>query len=437
MKKRILVFGALAVSLAFGMSACEGDDVTEGPGDAGNEASTGDGSTIADASTDGGTEASAAHPPWALFTVNYSDQSDVVALSTTTGKVDGVFNYASKYGATSVSSDGPWVLEQSTDLVQKLDPSAPWNGGSTWNVLGTDDGGLPNANPYKVIAGPAGKDYVLRFNRNQIAVIDGTQAGTKLSPTKFVDLSAYLDATDEDGAVDMLSGAYVPSQHRVYVLLANIDLYNIDPQAYFVLCGTTHSEIVAIDTDTDTLVSAADGGASAAPIVLGGYDAFGLVYDTPRSRLLVINDGCSDPSATDGGPPGAHHMREIDAVDLATGTPSMLLDLSSGDAPNAFAMADATHMALRLESYDYTSGVVKLWDVTTSGLGADVPGAPDLFASDGQGNLFGVTTEYLADGGVSTTMRSVRVDDGGVTSFGSPPFKKLPAVVTNVDFWSP
>ncbi|MGH7326757.1 MAG: hypothetical protein ACREJX_00265, partial [Polyangiaceae bacterium] len=193
MKKRFLISSALVVSLGFGISACEGDDVTEGPGDAGYEASTFDGSVLDAAPSDGGSEASAVHPPWALFTVNYSDQSDMVALSTSTGGIDGVLNYPSKYGATSVSTDGPWVLEQATDLVQKLDPSAPWNGGSTWSVLGADDGGFPNANPYKVIAGPAGKDYILRFNRNEVAVIDSTQTGTNLAPTKFIDLSSYLD----------------------------------------------------------------------------------------------------------------------------------------------------------------------------------------------------------------------------------------------------
>ena len=229
MKKKIFGFCALAVSIEFGVVACEGDDVTEGPADAGNEACACIDTGVGDAGDGSSNEASTGHPPWALFTVNYSDQSDMVALSTATGSVDGVFNYASKYGATSVSTDGPWVLQQSTDLVQKLDPSAPFRGGSTWSVLGTDDGGYPNANPYKVIAGPAGKDYVLRFNRNEIAVIDTTQTGTNLPPTKFIDLSSYLDGTDEDGEVDMLSGAYVASQHRVYVLLANVDTYNIDP----------------------------------------------------------------------------------------------------------------------------------------------------------------------------------------------------------------
>jgi hypothetical protein len=440
MKKIGFGLSALALSAAAVLSACSGDDVTEGPSDGGLDASPFDGAFPDSSSSDAiaPTDAGAPRPPWALVTIDYSDQSDLVAFSLSANAVDGVFNYTSKYGGTSIASDGPWALEQFTDIVAKMDPTAPWKALSTWNVAGPDGGDPdPYADPYKVVAGPTGKDYVLRFNRNQIAVLDTTKTGSNLAPTKYIDLKSYLDPSDEDGEVDMVSGAFVASQHRLYVLLANYDLYNTDPKAFFTLCGTTHSEIVAIDTDTDTLVSPADGGATASAVVLGGYDAAGLVYDVSGGRLLVISSGCSDPSATDGGPPGTTHMREIDSFDVATGATSVALDLNTADTPTAFAQSDATHLALRLEHYDFSFGAVKSWDMATSALGAEIPNAPDLFAGDGQGHLVGVTTSYLADGGSSTAILSVNVSDGGVRTLGVPPVSKGGPIFAAVDYSAP
>jgi hypothetical protein len=443
MKKIGFGLSALAVSAAAILIACSGDDVTEGPADAGDDASPFDGSfpdtSTTDAATPDGGDADVSRPPWALITINYGTNSDLLAFSLTANAPDGVFNYASKYGGTSIASDGPWALEQYTDIVAKMDPAHPWQPTSSWNVRGATDGGDSDsyADPYKVVAGPTGKDYVLRFNRNQIAVLDTTQTGTNLAPKPFIDLKQYLDPTDADGEIDMVSGAYVASQHRLYVLLANFDLYNVDPKAYFTLCGTTHSEIVAIDTDTDTLVSAADGGTSTSAVVLGGYDAVGLVYDTAGGRLFAINSGCSDPSATDGGPPGTTHMREIDSFDVSTGATAKALDLDAVDEPVAFAQIDATHLALRLEHYDFSFGVVNSWDITTSVLGAVIPNAPDLFASDGQGHLVGVTTSYFADGGSGTSIQSVNVSDGGVTTLGVPPVSGSSPIFASVDYSSP
>lgn len=442
MKKIGFGLFALALSTSAILIACSGDDVTEGPSDGGYDASPFDGSfpdSATDASTtDAASDAGVSRPPWALVSINYAASSDLVAFSLSANAVDGVFNYASKYGGTSIASDGPWALEQYTDIVAKMDPAHPWQATSTWNVRGADGGDPdPYADPYKVVAGPTGKDYVLRFNRNQIAVLDTTQTGTNLAPTSYIDLSQYLDPTDADGEIDQVSAAYVASQHRLYVLLANFDLYNVDPKAYFTLCGTTHSLIVAIDTNTDTLISAADGGASTSAVTLGGYDAVGLVYDTAGGRLLAINAGCSDSSATDGGPPGATHMREIDSFDVATGATANVLDLDAVDEPIAFAQIDATHLALRLEHYDFSYGAVNSWDITTSTLGGVIPNGPDLFASDGKGHLVGVTTSYLADGGTSTALLSVDVNDGGVTTLGVPPTSANAPIFSAVDYSSP
>ncbi len=436
MKKIGFGLSALVLSAAAVLIACESDDVTEGPADGGDDASPFDGSLPDAAPSDGAvSDAGPVRPPWALLTINYSDQSDMAAFSLDAAAVDGVLNYATKYGATSIAADGPWELEQGLDLVEKLDPNVPWHSLASWNVAGTDsyDGGQPYSDPVKVVAGPTGKDYVIRFNRNQIAVIDPTKTGSGISPTKFIDLSSYLDPTDEDGAIDMVSAVYVASQHRLLVLLGNLDLFNTDPLGFFTLCGTTHSEIVAIDTDTDALVSASDGGATAAPVLLGGFNGVALLNDVTRNRLLAISAGCNDPGPPDAGTPGPTHMREIDTFDLSTGATTVALDLDSNGYPGEYAFTDATHVAI---GFDFGASA-NLWDVTTNALGASLPNAPGTFTYDGQGNLFGASTSYFADGGSATSLVSMRLDDGGVTTFGPAPFRNPTGFFESADLWAP
>jgi hypothetical protein len=135
----------------------------------------------------------------------------------------------------------------------------------------------------------------------------------------------------------------------------------------------------------------------------------------------------------DSGVPGDTHMREVDAFDLSTGIATRALDLDADGFPSALAMTDATHLAI---GFDFGFGG-NIWDVTTNALGAALTNAPDVFAYDGQGNLVGAHTDFLADGGQAVSLVSVRVDDGGVTSFGPAAFRKLPAFVSAVDYYAP
>ncbi|HEX7666077.1 MAG TPA: hypothetical protein VF407_16230 [Polyangiaceae bacterium] len=417
------------------VAACSGDDITEGPADSGIESDssfTGDGSIPGDSSTptDGATEdAGVARPPWTLLSMNYKTESDMAAFSLDAGAVDGVLTYPGSIGLTSLTAEGPWLLEQSKDLVVKLDPSAPWRGGASWNVHGTEDAGagLPYADPYQVVLGPAGKAYVPRFNRNALAVIDTTQNGDASAPTKLVDLSQFLESGDEDGNVDMVGGVYVASQHRVYVLLASFDLYLTDPVGYFTVCGSFHSKLVAIDTDTDTVVSPTDAGAPSA-VTLPGYNAIALLPDFARHRLLAVNAGCNDEGVPDSGMPGTLHMREVDAFDLSTGTASKVLDLTG--YPSAIALVDDHTLAL---GFDFGFSA-NLWDVSTNALGAEIPNAPDVFGYDGQGHLVGAKTDYLADGGMTHSIVSVSVADGGSTTIAPVPLRSA-GFVGAADFW--
>lgn len=430
MKTRFWISCALVVSSSsLLVAACSGDDVTEGPADGGiaTDGSIGsDGPFVVDGSTpaDGSviTDAGLSRPPWTLLSLNYKSESDMTAFSLDAGAVDGVLTYPATIGLASTTATGPWLLEQSNDVVVKLDPTAPWRGGPSWNVRGTDgfDGGMPYADPYQVVLGPAGKAYVPRFNRNGIAVLDTTQTGIASAPTKIIDLSSYLDPTDEDGVVDMVGAAYVAAQHRLYVLLGSFDLYLTDPVGYYTICGDFHSKIVAIDTDTDALVSPADGGSGdTAAVTLSGYNATMLVPDLTRNRLLAVNAGCNDRGVADSGIPGALHMREVDALDLTTGVATKVLDLTVSGFPSTVAPIDANTIAF---GFDYYTGNV--WDVTSSSLGAAITNAPDVFSYDGQGHLVGAKTDYLSDGGSSKSIVSVDLSDGGSTILAPVPLRQ-------------
>lgn len=392
------------VPLTLAFAGCTGDDTTLAPSDAGpdvaDDATTGGDGASRDSGTGGDADAGG-RPPWLLLTLNYKTKSELVAYSLPGKGVDGRFTFPGSIGQTWVQAGTPWLLEQKNDVVVKLDPAAPWRGGPSWSVRLDDakDGGKAYADPIAAVAGPSGKAYVPRFNRNQLAVIDANAAGADgAAPVKTIDFSSYLDANDRDGNVDMAAAVYVASQQRLYVVLGNFDLTNTDPQGFYTLCGATSPIVVAVDTTTDTIASFGAGGRGA---TFGGYNPpfNGAFYDAPRNRLLVVSGGCNTPGVLDAGP-GPLLRRQIDAIDLTSGVATTVLSLTDKGFPTAYVPLDATHLAL---GFDF--GVeADLWDVTTSALGAAIPGAPDAFAYDGRGHLYGPKTTYLADGGSSSSI---------------------------------
>ena len=448
-RTRTLVLSSFAFALVLvaSVTACTGDDVTLGPEDAGPDAH--DDVTLGgdDASSTGDAGADATgRPPWVLLTLDYASDSELVAYSVPGRAVDGRFTFPGSIAQTYVQASTPWLLEEKNDLVVKLDPNAPWRPGPSWSVRLDDavDGGKSYADPIAAVAGPAGKAYVPRFNRNKLAVIDTTATGADAAaPLKTIDFSSYLDATDRDGNVDMAGAVYVASQQRLYVVLGNFDLTNTDPQGFYTLCGLTSPIVVAVDTTTDTIASFGPGGRGA---TFTGYNPpfNAIFYDAPRNRLLVLSGGCNVPGVVPDAGPGPLVRRQIDAIDLGTGAPTKVLDLTAKGFPTAYVPVDATHLAL---GFDF-GGEADLWDITTGAIGPALPTAPDAFAYDGHGNLYGPKTTYLADGGSTSRVIATPLPplDGGAaadadadaaaTDLGAVPFSKANGFPpASADFW--
>ncbi|MDB4997388.1 MAG: hypothetical protein JWM74_4820 [Myxococcaceae bacterium] len=412
-----LASSAFACSLV-GLAACDGDDTTIAIDASADDAFASDVTTSPDVATQkdaGGGDALEGTPPWMLVNINYASKSDMVAFSIPGKKVDGRLTYNGFIGTTTGQGGGLYLMEQQADIVVKLSSAAPWKGGPSWTVRLDDayDGGKSYADPVAVVQGPSDKAYVLRFNRNKIAVLDTTQNLDAGAPLKTIDLASQLDPLDLDGHVDMAAGVYVASKQRLYVVLGNFDLtktpaIQTDP---FTPCQTAKPKVVTIDTSTDTVVGS--------PILLDGYNPLfgGMIYDGDRDRLLVVNAGCNVDLPLDAGK-GPLLRREVDEVVLGTGATARVLDLVTKGYPSGLAVLDAKNVAL---GFDF-GFEARTWDVTTAALGAQIPNAPDTFVYDGKGNLLGTKTEYFADGGSASSIVSVRVDDGGLTTLGTVPF---------------
>jgi hypothetical protein len=389
------------------------------PADAGSHADVGtvpsDAAQAPDTSADAG---DASLPPRLLLSYNASATSELVAFGLQSNAVDGRFVYPGFIGTTYVNPASPWLMEQADDVVGLLDPQEPWVVSSSWNVALDDegDGGFAASysDPVAVVAGPGTKAYVLRYTRNDIAVIDTSVVADGGLPVATIDLSSQLQAGG-DGYVEMTAGWYDATNQRLYVLLGNINRGDVGCTGYCQLCSDTSPTIVAIDTTTNALVPiGADGGTS---YLLGGYDpAFGaaMAYDSTNNRLLVLETGCN--TALEDGGVGPIVKREVEAVSLANGSAQELLDLTPDAFPAGLFYIDPHHAIVQLDTA-YT------WDPTTSTLGPAIPNAPEAFDIDGQGNLVGVTENYLTDGGFGGfSVISVNPSDGGVTTLGQNPF---------------
>jgi hypothetical protein len=441
MKSSWIVFVGALVSSAAGLLACTGDDnVAPGaeagvdsavtPEDGGSDSSTVDSSTSSDsgaADSSSSTEASpgtdggdaAAPLTRLLLSFNGSNSSVLAAFGLQSGQTDGFLTYPDFIGTTSITPAAPWVLEQSTDVVGRLDPYHPWVVQSSWSVALDDyapDAGFSSsyADPLAVVAAGA-KAYVLRYTRNLVAVLDPSQIADGGAQPSTIDLSSSVQPAG-DGYVEMSAGYYDPTSQRLYVLLANIDRFDVASDGYTQLCSATHPTLVAIDTTHDTLVSLGDGGTSG--YALPGYGAaFGaatMVYDAPNDRLLVLETGCN-VGETDGGV-GPMVGRGIVAVSLADGSAQTVLDLTADAYPSGLYYVDAHHAFIYLDT-------AYAWDPTTSTLGAPVANAPEAFDVDKQGNLVGITQATASDGGPGDWLVvSVNTTDGGVVTLGTNPF---------------
>lgn len=227
--KRIWFCFAVLAPLAV-LWACTGDDDVFRSTDAGAFDGSRAFDRFAPPPSDGGPsplscgDAGGAPPRVLLVQGNFRGTSELAVVNLLTKAVDGRLAFDGGYGVTSALATDPYLLGGETDLVTRLDAREPWRPVASWNVRGNDgrDGGEDNANPVAVVMTSCTKAYVLRYNRDRIAIIDPSQRAGG-APTGYIDLTPYKEPADPN-MIEMTSAVYVPSKRKVYVLLGNTDL---------------------------------------------------------------------------------------------------------------------------------------------------------------------------------------------------------------------
>ncbi len=460
--------GTLAWSAA-GLVAC-GDDTEIAPADAGVDASLASDAggfetgafdaTVLPESGDGD-DTEAGQPPPARLLLSYSAsasasataQSELDVFGLQSHAVDGRLVYPGFLGTTATTPESPWLLEQTSDVVARLDPVQPWLVRSSWNVAlhdATDAGfAVPYSDPDGVVVGAGTQAYVLRSTRNLIAVLDTTQDVDGGAPSSTIDLSGQVQPGG-DGYVAMSAGYFDPTTGTAYVLLGNLDRFAVASDGHTLLCSSTHPTLIAIDTTTNAVVAPPVGDAGITGFALQGYaPAPGpspMVFDPANDRLLVLESGCITAGGDggdagdggdggDGGEAGVGPVtrRGVEAISLTTGAVTPLLDLSAQALPQAIFYIDQHHVVLQLDT-------AYMWDPSSTTLGPAIANAPQAFTLDGQGNLVGVAqqtqqTQPVADGGAGWNVVSVNATDGGVTLLGQNPFSRADGSVGGVQLW--
>lgn len=382
------------------VNGCTGDDEVFGAQDAG----TFEGGT----QTDGGTNPDTGAPRLACGDAGGTPQrlllsgaqptsGELVAINLGTSAVDGRYSFPAEFGGTVFLAGNEPYLLTGKDEVIRLDAREPWKAVATWNVTGDDkpEGGLDLANPSAIVAPGCDKGYVLRYNRNKIAVLDvGDPAGG--APTGYIDLSSLVQPDDRDGIVEMTHALYVPSRKRIYVVLGAIDTGRVvDPTGIpKLICPQTVSSIIAIDPETDSVVSLGGSAPGGGIALLGANPLRGTSsfhYDAARDRLIVLHAGCNEDDGAGGAGPLV--KRQIDEVNLATGQVTMALDLSSFGFPSSLAYENGQNAAVAF----YFDGY--LWNPSETTLGPEIVGGAEVVTNDGHGTIFATRTNFLADGG--------------------------------------
>jgi hypothetical protein len=376
-----------------------------------------------------------------LVTTNNKSTSETIAVNVATKQIDGRLMFNGDLGSTFCAGQPlPFLLEESQSVVGLLDSTKPWVIDSSWNVLLTDgvDGGIAYSDPVAVIVGGGGSAYVLRYDRNEIAVIDTTQAGQGQKPAHSIDLSSLVQGMN--GVVYMSSGIYVAAKNMLYVVLENIDENHVSASGLYDYCtaGTT-STLVGIDTKTNKLASLGGAGTGGS-VVLKGYNPVpgGLAYDAANDRILLFEEGCYAAPATADGGVGARSQGGVEAVSLTDLSTTILLDIDTAfplgsGYPSGIAIVSSDDVVL---GFDFTGAEVYNWNPSSTTLGAKIPNAPDTFVYDGKGNLLGTSTTYDDAGTGTTTVVSVAIASGVSTPLTMPnPFTTSGGFIGGVDVW--
>jgi len=368
-----------------------------------------------DASTDGLPDASTAALPdgqgpaaslteHLLVSVNGASRSEVFAVNLASRAVDGRFSFDTGLGSASTGGALPLVIQQGNDLVVTMNAQKPWEPLGSWNVAGDDqpaDAGPGNSQPLAAVVPTGSAAFILRYNRNRLAVIDTAQTADAAAPVRYIELSSLLQSGDGDGQIDVTSAVYVPRNRRIYVLLGGYDRTAFAADQTNLACLNLSPSVIAIDAVTGELISLG-GTAPGGGIALKGYNPWisaPLVYDEAGDRLLVLHGGCSSASDTrvQSASASGVQRRGIEEVSLATNASTMLVSFDGATGPTGFPSSlTVTRDNAAVVAFTYPAEAF-VWNTRKSALGPKLSASFDWVTRDAAGNVFGVATRKAAD----------------------------------------
>ena len=411
-----------------------GGDAGHVDAEVGKEAGHGD---TGHGGTDAGKDAGPKGPEQMLVT--YSDtngmNSELVVVNVATKAIEGRLPFKGSGLTDARNTTALFLLEQGSDLVARLDSTSPWKVDASWPTSLTADridgsALLFQSQPIGVVVESGTQAYILRQDRNDIAVIDESVNGEAGVPMTPISLAGLTMPGDPDGVVEVTAGAYVASTKRLYLVLGNIN-QNASMGAANPVCTTgLASTVVAIDTTTNMIVSLGGTGPKGS-VPLKYYAPTNMVYDATGNRLIIVSAGCNATG-------GTATNRGIEAFDLTMNKSTSLLNLGTSpegmmfnDIVTSFVYMDATHAVL---GFDGTGNGVYAWNPTMPTVGANIPNAPDVFTYDGMGHLLG--TRVDTDGGTKTDLVSVAIATSASTLIASNATTLTGSIyVASVDVW--
>lgn len=202
-----------------------------------------------------------------------------------------------------------FLLDRKTGTVFVLDRATPADVTKVARIETSPSGGTTSydSNPYAVAVADDRNAFVIRYDQNEVIVVDLTDVrdGGILEKGR-VDLSIFNSTFDTDNKVEMAAAVYEPTSKRVYVALQRV-LRTLPAGC------SEESLVVAIEGTTGKIADLDNSGMVTKDdaIKLNARNPYSLTLDGPNNRLLALGTGCR----IDG---GVLLGRQVDAIDLAS-----------------------------------------------------------------------------------------------------------------------